>query len=285
MVLPLLGPTPEYVPPGQPFSNVGFVDNALLWDQLRLRFDAAYDMNRPTRGQYFIAPGPPLKKRGLPLAERRIDYQEASAYAEHVFLPNLSAFVDVPVRFLNPEFNDNHWGLSDAQIGFKLALLQWETFNATGQVRLYLPTAAVQRGLGNDEATLEPGILVNWEPIPHLYVEAEFQVWWSLSGTIYDTEILRYGLGLSYGERGEGAWVVPVLECQGWGLPRGRETVVLSARRNYVQETENEMIFNAYAGFRAGYGERGDLFVGYGRALTGEVWYKDMFRIELRYRY
>ena len=25
-----------------------------------------------------------------------------------------------------------------------------------------------------------------------------------------------------------------------------------------------------------------DLYVGYGRALTGEVWYKDIFRVELR---
>ena len=28
-----------------------------------------------------------------------------------------------------------------------------------------------------------------------------------------------------------------------------------------------------------------DLYVGYGRALTGEVWYKDIVRVELRMRY
>ena len=29
-------------------------------------------------------------------------------------------------------------------------------------------------------------------------------------------------------------------------------------------------------------GEQSDVYVGYGRALTGDVWYKDMVRVEYR---
>ena len=28
-----------------------------------------------------------------------------------------------------------------------------------------------------------------------------------------------------------------------------------------------------------------DLYIGYSRALTGDVWYKDIFRTELRFRF
>ena len=34
-------------------SNVGYIDSALIGTNLRMRFDAAYGMNRPDRAEYY----------------------------------------------------------------------------------------------------------------------------------------------------------------------------------------------------------------------------------------
>ena len=60
-----------------------------------------------------------------------------------------------------------------------------------------------------------------------------------------------------------------------------------------VERARGDTIVNAKLGVRAGFGDRcdtgwlsrSDLYVGYGRALTGEVWYKDIVRAEFRVRF
>src|SRR5262249_28042455 len=99
-------------------STVGYIDSALPADWLRFRFDAAYDSNRPNRAEFFYAQTAP-RGPGLPLPERRIDFQELSVYAERKILPSVSLFGEVPVRFLNPEVNKDSWGLSDVNAGAK----------------------------------------------------------------------------------------------------------------------------------------------------------------------
>ena len=38
-------------------------------------------------------------------------------------------------------------------------------------------------------------------------------------------------------------------------------------------------------GVRVGLGERVGVYGGYGRALTGDTWYKDIWRLELRWHF
>ena len=93
-------------------SKVGYIDNAIPGNMFRLRYDTAYNLNRPSRAEFFYAQNAPLGP-GVPLPERSIDYQDASAYAEVALLPQFSVFLDLPTRFLNPEINANSAGLSD----------------------------------------------------------------------------------------------------------------------------------------------------------------------------
>ena len=93
-------------------STVGYIDNAIPGDIFRLRFDAAYDFTRATRAEFFYARPHPLGP-GLPRPEPRIDYQDLSAYLEIAPSDRLSAFVELPWRFLNPEVNANANGFSD----------------------------------------------------------------------------------------------------------------------------------------------------------------------------
>jgi hypothetical protein len=286
LVLPLLSKPPAWLPTGDPWSNAGFIDPAQPWDVLRARFDAVYDINRPTRGQYILAPDGPGQK-GLPLREQRVDYQEASLYAEHVFLPNLSAFVSMPYRWLDPQVNENHSGWGNSTAGVKVALVQTPDLTTTLQFRTYIPTGLARRGLGNGEAALEPGLLVNWQATPRLLVESQVLAYFPVNDTAsFGSEVIQYGVAVSYGDRPQdGFWAVPVAELVAWSLTRGKEEIVITPRRSLIVTSSGDTIANGFFGVRAGYGCRCDVYLGYGRALSGEVWYKNMLRLELRYHY
>src|SRR5262245_43657376 len=146
----------EEAQPTGPDTGVSFLDSALPQTWLRLRFDSAARDRRPDRAEFFYAksglPGSP----GLPLPERNVDYQEFSAYLEWAPNERFSTFVEVPVRALNPDFNDNHTGLGDVSSGVKWAFLRSEVFVTTFQFRTYVPTGAARRGLGTDHVRVEP---------------------------------------------------------------------------------------------------------------------------------
>ncbi len=285
LVLPLLRTPPDYVPPGNPVSNAGFIDPAMPWDIVRERFDALYHMNRPTRAQYFLAPDGPFQKHGFLAVERNVDLQELTTYVEYAILPTFSAFIDVPFRSINPTINPNTTGLANMHAGVKLAMLQTHDTTVTFQFRAYLPTGAPHRGLGNDEIGLEPGLLLNWQARPDLLLEGQVLGYFPVNDTTFGSEIVQYGLAASYGERSEGVWVAPVAELMGWSVVRGKENVFVNPKKFVTHTTSGDTIVNAFLGVRAGYGCLGDLYIGYGRALTGEVWYKNLFRIELRYQF
>jgi len=66
---------------------------------------------------------------------------------------------------------------------------------------------------------------------------------------------------------------------------RGREQIVFSPTNAVNATAVNDTIVNGNIGLRAGFGALGDVYAGYSRPLTGDVWYKNMWRIELRWRY
>jgi hypothetical protein len=47
-------------------------------------------------------------------------------------------------------------------------------------------------------------------------------------------------------------------------------------------DASGDTIVNMKAGVRFFTGEHSNFYVGYGRALTGDVWYKDIIRVEMR---
>ena len=97
--------------------------------------------------------------------------------------------------------------------------------------------------------------------------------------------VLRYGLGSSFmAVQRDWGYVAPVAEVVGWTVLSGKE---LADGR--VLDAEGDTIVNAKLGLRFGFGKddcsnqyRNDIYIGYGRALTGEVWYKDVVRAEYR---
>jgi hypothetical protein len=266
-------------------SSVGYIDSALPRNTLRLRYDAAWDNNRPTRAEFFYAKGGVPFSPGPPLPETRVDYQEFTSYLEWALNPCFSVFAEGGFRALDPTFNANDAGIGDTNLGFKWAFVNQEGTLATFQMRTYIPTGIRHEGLGTGHVSLEPALLFNQRLAEYLTLEAECRYWVPLGGTDFAGDVVRYGVGLSYGGRNEQEcwWVNPVAELVGWTVLGGKELVVRPPLAPVVKGAAGDTIVNAKLGLRLGYEDLGDLYVGYGRALTGDVWYRDVVRVELRW--
>ncbi len=293
-------PTPPAVPDlfggadaGPTAGLGGYIDNALPMTQFRLRYDSAWGNNRPDRGEFFYAKCGCFRTpdaKGPPLPETNVDTQTLYAYAEYAVSQRFSVFTNVPVRFINPEQNKNSAGFSDLHFGFKYALVYNPTRVLTFQLQTIVPTGQEGLGLGTGNVWLEPGLLYQEQ------VTSRWQVFGQFKDQIpvdrqsdFTANILTYGIGSSY-IVANGCWgyVAPVGEFVGWTLLSGRE---LDPGSLQSVSARGDTIVNAKFGVRIGFGEselgqiyptRSDLYLGYGRALTGEVWYKNMFRLEYR---
>ena len=266
------------------FSNGGYIDSAIPQTRFRLRFDAAYNDNRPDRAEFFYAKcGCFPDGKGPPRPETGIDYQELMAYGEVALSKRISAFLEVPYRFLNPDRNANANGFGDLNAGAKVALLADPDYYFSFQLRAFAPTGDSQRGLGTDHASIEPGLLY-WQRLSdRLTVEAELRDWIPSGVSNFSGNILRYGVGFSYAAYQSCTLTVsPVVEFVGWSVLSGKE---FSSIQNQTFDASGDTIFNAKLGVRVRFRDHNDFYVGYGRALTGEVWYKDILRAEYRWTY
>jgi hypothetical protein len=290
-------------------DGAGYIDDAIPRTMFRLRFDAAYDNNRPDRAEFFYAKcgcfkiaGQDPKAAGPPQIESSVDYQELSGYFEYAVGQRFSGFVEVPVRFINPEQNANETGLGDINFGAKFAMISEQDTVFTFQARAYAPSGDAFKGLGTDHWSLEPALLLYQRLGDRLSMQAELRDWISLDATDFGGNVLRYGVGVTYlAFNRENFRVMPVAEIVGWSVLSGKEVAVANAGLiNHpetatfaVQNADGDTIVNAKLGVRVGFGaleERGllsnsDLYIGYGRALTGEVWYKDILRVEYRMKF
>jgi hypothetical protein len=266
-------------------SRGGYIDSAVVGNEFRLRYDSAYHDNAPDRAEFFyakcgcFAPTQP-NAHGPRLSETRVDYQDITAYGEVALGERFSVFVETPFRFLNPEVNANTAGFADMNAGFKYALLLTSGQVGTFQLRTYIPTGASTHGLGTDHVSLEPAFLYLNRLSDRLTLEAELRDWIPIGGSDFAGNVTRYGVGLSYAiYQTHDSWIAPVGELVGWTVLNGKEAIF---PEGVVKEAGGDTIVNAKIGVRVGFGAGSSLYAGYGRALTGDVWYKDIIRVEYR---
>lgn len=263
-------------------SNVGYIDAAIPGDILRFQFDAGYDLNRPTRSEFFWAPGD-SNGDGPDTPERSVDYQDLLVGVEKSLGRRMSLFVNLPVRFLDPKLNDNTAGLLDLNAGFKQALIFNEDLVLTAQLRAYAPTGDVERGIGTGHTSLEPALLL-FKPLWNDWVaEAEVRDWIPIGGDDFAGNVIRYGAGLHYNGFCCGNWqIVPMTEIIGWTALDGLVTIVEPDAAPVIEDATGDTIVNIKVGMRLKYNDLGDVYMGYGNAVTDDRWYEDTFRIELR---
>ena len=281
---------PEPPPPPPPEGgvtvrdgSVGYIDPAAPADQVRLRADFGYDFRAPTRAEFFYPRGRPFGP-GLPEPERAVDFQDYTLYLEKTIGPAWSIFAEGGVRALNPDLNANTSGLADANVGFKYAFLADESQVWSFQFRTYLPTGAASRGLGTHHVSLEPGVLGFVRLAENLGLASEVRYWQPVGGTDFAAPVLRYGLGLRYDlVDGDGWRLAPTAEAIGWTVLGGHESRLLPDGRSAVLDSNGTTVVNVKLGARLDLGDRAGLYAGYGRAVTGERWYRDVFRVEFRW--
>ena len=167
----------------------------------------------------------------------------------------------------------------------KSVYLETSNFLATAQLRVYAPTADVDRGLGNGHVSLEPGLLMLRRLNCQWTASGELRYWTALGGSDFAGDLIRYGLGLQH-QTPSCCIPDPVVELVGWTVLSGQQSVLTTPEgAERIEDASGDTILNIKAGARVSLTSDSDLYVGYGHALTGDRWYQDTIRAELRYAF
>ena len=266
-------------------SYVGWIDAAAPRSTMGLRFDSKWNNMQPMRAEYYHPQGAPGSTVGFPLPESRVSYQELTTFTEYRMVPWLSVFIEAPYRWMNPEINENRSGSGDMAYGLKIVTWSGDSAIATILLRVYQPSAS-NAALGTGHWSIEPGLLAAYRFNENLLIEGEARYWVPINGSDFAGDILRYGLGVSWGQRrSSGLWYMPVLEGIGWTVLSGKTMVATSPTTFSIHDAGGQTTVNAYLGLRWGYGANLDFYAGYGHSFTGHFWQRDLFRFEIRYVY
>ncbi|MEZ6134145.1 MAG: hypothetical protein R3C53_04450 [Pirellulaceae bacterium] len=287
--------------PGESFAAAlapgTYMDSAPVGNMFRTRFDAAYGNPLPDRAEFFYAQCGILsaQARGPNQIETNVDYQELTPYLETALTNKFSFFIETPMRFINPDVNDNTSGMGDLNTGFKRALYACNGQFLTAQFRIYAPTGDADRGLGTGHASLEPGLLYLGQWSDRLAIQSEFRVWVPLSdaqvtgrGNFAGT-VLRYGLGggydlLNLDTRCQRRRLTGTFETVAWTITDGLALDGNSQAADQVIDVSGDTIVNLKTGLRYTSG-RNSLAGSYGFAVSNERWYSDIMRFEYRYAF
>jgi hypothetical protein len=299
-------------------SMVGYIDSAMVGSQVRIRFDGGFDNTVPDRAEFFYAkcgcytglagviPGaydPDASGPGLGVPES-LNFQQLYLDAEYAPHYRFSLFVELPVRWLQPQgFKavppfpgfSNQAGIGDLRAGVKAALVASEDRALTLQLHAYIPSGNASKGLGTDHGSIEPALLYHQKLAPRASLETQAGIWLPMGGNAgvptvtsekFSGKVFFYGIGPSY-ELYSGSHVrfTPVVELVGWHVQDGFQTQVGGPLLGAAADAGGTNIVNIKFGARTTIDNRSSLYVGYGRALTDAMWYKDIVRFEYRYSF
>jgi hypothetical protein len=298
----------------------GYIDNAVLRNRVRLRYDYMEGINPSDRAEYLSASPLALGGRaGQPLGN--LKYQEIRTYVEWKFHDQVSVFAEFPVRMvdnaigqldlLQGNFTNTHnRGAGDINAGLRYALWQQPGSYLTGQVRVYMPTGDAAAYLGTGHAAIEAGLLfqhqrdrltffgqvLDWQAsgagrfsLANTNLPASRQ----FDGKLFGGNVLQWGVGMGYdlGRRVDHCCVsrlTLVMEVVGWNVLDGLQSNVSGAGPNQqgdiLSDATGDTIVNGKYGLRYTIGCN-SLYAGYGTAWTSDWWYTDMFRLEFGHNF
>lgn len=299
-------PTPPPPPGGRRRpSMVGYVGDATIGSQIRVRFDAGFENIAPDRAEFFY--GKCGCYRGLPASNpaydpdapgpgpgiaSEIDFRQLYIQAEYAMSGRASFYGELPFRWMLPQAFvpgtgsfDSASGLSDIRGGVKFALVASPDQYVTVQLQADAPSGDAGKGLGTNHWSLTPTLLYFQRVGPRIALESQFGSVVPLDGSAgiptngdekFAGSVLTYGAGLSVDLAPEGkVSIAPVVELFGWHVLSGFQTATLGP-------ADGLDILNVKIGARVSTGDRGSFYFGYGRALTDARWYHDIYRVEYR---
>jgi len=294
--------SPSEGPPVQG-STVGYIDNAVVGSEIRVRFDAGFGDTQPDIAEFFYAQcgcdggtaaGP---KPGL---ATNLNFQQLYLRGEFAPKKFLSFLFDVPVRWVQPTsfapgtiptgeqgFGDQG-GISDVSAGFKLALIssprQYLTFQSIGT----FPSGDSHEGLGTDHYTYAPALLYFQKVTDGFTLEAEAGDSHPIGGDTpgFAGDVVEYGVGPSFAAyKSDKVQFAPVVELVGWRIFGGmwNNAAQLAQTGHPLDTADGSNIVNLKVGARTTFGSSNSFYVGYGHALTtANRWYSQILRVEYR---
>jgi len=305
---PVNKPPVEIKRPTIDASMVGYIDNAIVGSEVRIRFDADFNDAFPDRAEFVYAkcgcfrypppadPNAPGPGPGIP---KNVNFQVLSFMGEYAVNRRFSAFVEIPFRWIQPQgvaagsptpapAFPNGAGISDVQAGLKFAMLASSRHYLTAQLLSYFPSGDSRSGLGTNHYSVEPALLYYQRLSERFEVEGELGGWLPIGGSSgrgtgssqgFAGNLFFYGIGPSYRLiNGERFRLAPVIELVGWSVTGGQQTGTPSSASGIN-------IVNLKIGARMGFGGHSSLYVGYGKALTSADWYDQIVRVEYRYSF
>jgi hypothetical protein len=278
-------------------SMVGYIDDGAVGNEVRIRFDAGFNDPRPDRAEYFYA-GSTSPAASTTAVQRTLNFQQLYMSGEYAPFKTLSAFVMVPFRWIEPLFISasgkspnllSGGGVSDVQAGVKYAALNTEQTHVTLQVKADFPSGNGAKGFGTNHYSVEPMVLLYQKLSDRAALEGEAGDTHPIGGTYFrdpagiplkwSADVAMYGLGPSYRliDRDRYSFA-PVLELVAWHVFGGLQT----GENNVVQSAAGINVFNAKLGGRLSFAHGRSIYAGYGRAITSDIWYRNLFRVEYR---
>jgi hypothetical protein len=310
-------------PPGSDWptvdsSMVGYIDNAVVGSEVRIRFDAAFNDQFPDRAEFIygkcgcyatlVPPGNPAHDPNAPGPgpgiPNNVNFQSLSFMGEYAPKGNrrFSAFVQIPFRWLQPQglvaglpgetvAFPNGAGISDVTAGLKFALLASRKHYLTAQLTSYFPSGSALHGLGTNHYSIEPALLYYQRFGQKFELEGELGGWLPIGGSAgvsttvgvpssqgFAGNIFFYGIGPSY----------RIIDHDQFKLAPVIELVGWSVTGGFQTgpaSASGTNIVNLKLGARMAFHARNSVYVGYGFPLTSADWYNNILRVEYRYSF
>jgi hypothetical protein len=289
-------------------SMVGYIENATIRSQFRIRFDGGWGVDSPDRAEFFYGKcgcyrdlaGSPLLDADAPGPGPGIvtglNFKQFMVLGEYAVNDRVAVFGELPIRSINPtsfvagtgSFGKQS-GLSDLTAGLKVGLVTEENRDVTLLLRASLPSGDSLKGLGTDHASFEPALLYRQAVNDKVSIESQFGLWNPIGGSRgplpsdgkFAGSVLYYGIGPSFDAFDNGkVRLSPVVELVGWRVLKGFETRTLLTPIGGNAEGVN--IVNLKIGARTSFDNGGSVYVGFGWHLTDAVWYDKIWRLEYR---
>jgi len=303
-------------------SMVGYIDNAIIGSQTRIRFDAAVHDDTPDLAGFFYGkcgcykllntvPVPSLMQAYDPNASGPgpgvpgwVDFQQLYLNGEYALNSRFSVFTEVPFRWIQPQAFlaippfppfKNQGGIGDARAGLKLGLHASTNHYLTFQFRTFFPSGNPSKGMSTNHSSLETALLYYQKLSSRAAIESQLGGWYPIGGDAgvpvsasskFSGKVFFYGFGPSYTLYNSGrVRFAPVVEVVGWRVLGGFVTQPGGPVLGASANASGTNIVNIKFGARTAFGPHNSIYLGYGRALTNADWYKEIFRAEYRFSF
>lgn len=246
------------------------------------RYRSHYGLENPDASEYFWA------KQGTSPAipERNVDHQ-ALWIVHEIGGGRFSMLTEFPIRFLDPELNDNTAGIGDVRLGPKIVLADGRDWQVTHIMKTWMPTGSPRKGLGTGHTGIEPGFLFRYKWTEDTYLHSEFKVRFPVGGNPnHAGTVITYGFAVSSVWHDTDSFaLIPTLELTGLSFLDGSKTLPSGA----IVDSDGTT-FSVQPGVRLVLGPPGDLGqfevgLGSGVTLAGDAPFQYATNLEVRWAY